>query len=442
MFGDNFPKNRQSTFTEYKMAKNKKPGLIDRLALGKEKSEGYARASLPSNRWELFWDIFKGRFWKIVIINLLMLLFFIPLFVLIYIRSSGITSLGTMYPFAQPFGVGYQAPPSLVGVSEQIVLDTNIFIYLFMPVVALIAAVGVAGGAYVIRNMVWTEGIFVANDFWRGIKKNFKSIALIAVSFSVIFYMSVVGISLCNKLLVLGTNIGWLFNICKVIAYFVLIFYAVMCMHMITMAVTYDLKFRHLIKNSFLLTVGLLPHTIFFLTLGCLPIILTLLGGILTIIGIVALFLMGISLLLLVWTDFCQWSYDKFLNDRIEGAQKNRGIYEKVKSSDSGAIKKYKEQLASLGKSALSSKPIKPITDEDLTIAELPTSFNRGDIIKLNESKQALYDDHAKYVEEHKNDPQYQQMEEETKAWKKDRDDRQKRIDQAKRELAKRNRNK
>lgn len=42
-----------------------------------------------------------------------------------------------------------------------------------MPLAAVIAAIGVAGGAYVIRNMVWTEGIFVANDFWRGIKQNF-----------------------------------------------------------------------------------------------------------------------------------------------------------------------------------------------------------------------------------------------------------------------------
>ena len=66
----------------------KKRGLIDRMMLGKEKSEGYARASLPSNRWELFWDILKGRFWKLVVINLLMLVFFIPLAALLFFRYS------------------------------------------------------------------------------------------------------------------------------------------------------------------------------------------------------------------------------------------------------------------------------------------------------------------------------------------------------------------
>ena len=83
----------------------------------------------------------------------------------------------------------------------------------------------------------------------------------------------------------------------------------------------------------------------------------------------------------------------------------------------------------------------KVFTDEELKVAELPQSFSRSDIIKLNESKQAIYDDHARYVEEHKNDPEFQ-VQEETKVWKKQRDDREKRIEAAKKELAKRNRNK
>jgi hypothetical protein len=207
------------------------------------------------------------------------------------------------------------------------------------------------------------------------------------------------------------------------------------------MSVTYDLKFRHLLKNSLLFTVGLLPHTIFFLFLGALPFAIFLLGGFFAMIGIVAIFFLGLSFLLLVWTTFCQWAYDKNVNDKVDGAKKNRGIYEKIKESDSGALKKYKEQLESVVKCSLNSKPIKPITDDELKVAELPQSFSRSDIIKLNESKQAIYDDHARYVEEHKNDPEFQ-VQEETKVWKKQRDDREKRIEAAKKELAKRNRNK
>ena len=58
------------------MAQQKK-GLIARLLEGKEKSEEYARSTLPTNRWQLFFDIFKGNFSKIVIVNLLTMVFFI-----------------------------------------------------------------------------------------------------------------------------------------------------------------------------------------------------------------------------------------------------------------------------------------------------------------------------------------------------------------------------
>ena len=59
-----------------------KKGFIARMLEGKERDEDYARSTLPTNRWALFWDIFKGRFSKIVIVNLLMLVFCLPLIVL------------------------------------------------------------------------------------------------------------------------------------------------------------------------------------------------------------------------------------------------------------------------------------------------------------------------------------------------------------------------
>ena len=153
--------------------------------------------------------------------------------------------------------------------------------------------------------------------------------------------------------------------------------------------------------------------------------------------GIIAVLAFGLSFLLLVWTNFSQWAYDKFINDKVEGAQKNRGIYEKIKESDSGALKQYRDQLAMATRSSLNSKPIKPITDDELKLAELPTSFNRGDLEKLRQSKEAIYEDHQKYVDEHKDDPEFMPTEEE-KAYLEQEKEREKRIEKAKKELAKR----
>ena len=419
---------------------SKTGGLINRLLLGKEKSEGYARSTLPSNRWELFWDIFKGRFWKLVIINLLVLLFFIPLFLLIFMRANALAGMGATMPFSQGFGIGYQAPVSLVGYREQIVFNINLLSYVFLPIALAVAAIGVSGGAYVIRNMVWTEGIFVANDFWRGVKQNFKQIFLIALLYSLIFYLSILAISLADMNLAIGTEKSWVFVVSKIFSIVFLVLVSAMVMHMITMSVTYQLTLRALIKNSFLFTIGLFPQTALFLLLGSIPFVLIMLGGVFMPIGIIVILLMGFSLMLLIWTNFCQWAYDKFINDKVPGAQKNRGIYEKVKESNSEALKQYRMQVA-MTRTKLNSRPIKPITDDELKITELPSSFNRDDIVKLNESKQVLYDDYAKYVEEHKNDPEFLPTEEE-KAAEKDAKEREKRIEKAKKELMKRNKHK
>lgn len=417
----------------------KKGGLISRLIMGSEKSEEYARASLPSNRWELFWDIFKGRFWKIVIVNLLILLFFLPLFALLFFRNAFISSMTVYCPFSSPFGAGYQALPSLAGYHEGIVANVDMTVFMFLPIALAIAGVGLAGGAYVIRNMVWTEGIFVANDFWRGVKQNFVDILLTSLLYSVIFYAVQLSVGVCNRMLAVGAGTAWLLNVSVVMSYVAMAFVTMIYFHAITMSVTYKLKFGALLKNSFLLTLGLLPQNVFFIAIAGIPVILCLLGGIFLAIGVIMTALIGLAYALLVWTDYSQWVYDKFINDRVAGAQKNRGIYEKVGKGDKGeseAVRRYREQVAMASKSTYSGRPIKPITDDELTIAELPQSFTREDIAKLNESKQALYDDFKNYVEEHKNDAEYQKTEADLEAEKLARE-KEKRIADAKAKLEK-----
>ena len=421
------------------MANRKGGGLINRILMGSEKSEGYARATMPSNRWELFWDIFKGRFWKLVLINILILLFCLPLIALFVMRYLAISGMGATMPFTQGFGVAYQVP-SLVGMNENIAFTTNLYFYLLSPIVLMIAAVGISGGAYVIRNMVWTEGIFVANDFWRGVKQNIKQMLAIALLYSVVFYISVLSVSIADLSIARGVDNKWIFVVSKIISIAVLAFYSVMTMHMITMSVTYDLKLIPLIKNSFLFTLGLLPTNIFFLVICVLPCVFVISGvGFLVAFGVIFILLFALSFALLVWTNYCQWAYDKFINDKVPGAKKNRGIYEKVKETNSEALRQYRKQVA-MTRTSLNSRPIKPITDDDIKLVELPTSFNRDDIVRLGESKQAIYDDYARYVEEHKNDPEFQPTEDELEM-KKAEEERNKRIEKAKKELMKHDKN-
>ncbi len=425
------------------MAGKKRGGLISKLVIGAEKSEQYARASLPSNRWELFWDILKGRFGKLVIVNLLTAVFFVPLIALIIMTNMSVAGYGSLCPYAEPFGVGYQAVTSFAGFKENIVLNMNVSMFALLPVAMIFAGLGISGGAYVIRNMVWTEGIFVANDFWRGIKQNFLSVVMICVFYSIILYATIISVSYENALIANGKGIKWLLITSQVFIFAVFAFVSIMTLHMISMVINYKVTVGQMIKNSLILTLGLLPQNILFAVIAFLPLAFLFFGGTWLAIGIILFVLLSISFCMLCWTNYCQWAYDKFMNDNVVGAKKNRGIYEKVKDGDSEALKKYKEQLALASASTLSQRPIKPITDEELKLAELPQSFKREDIEKLNESRKALYEDNERYIEEHKNDPQYKKAEEsKLQAEAALKSEREKRIEQAKKELNKRNKKK
>ena len=96
------------------MAQQKK-GFITRLLEGKEKSEEYARSTLPTNRWQLFWDIFKGNFGKLVTVNLLTVLFFLPMIAVILICVMVSDTSGQVYPFGANVGIGYPAFPHCRG---------------------------------------------------------------------------------------------------------------------------------------------------------------------------------------------------------------------------------------------------------------------------------------------------------------------------------------
>ena len=203
------------------MAK-KKGGLIARLIIGSEKSEGFARSQLPSNRWELFWDVLKGRLGKLAFVNVLMVIFCLPLLFFLFIKNGYITQNSVFYPFSQNVGVGFPGAFDLSGYQESLVFSATSTINLVMPIVIMIASIGLAGGAYIIRNIVWTEGIFVSNDFWRGIKQNIGIFMIIALIFSLYFTAFQYALSYLNYLIAVGSGntvfnsicIVYIFSIC------------------------------------------------------------------------------------------------------------------------------------------------------------------------------------------------------------------------------------
>ena len=404
-----------------------KQGWLSRLYEGKEKSEDYARNSLPTNRWSLFWDIFKGNFGKIVKVNLLILLFFLPLVGVLFFSWMMQQGNNLIFPFSANLGVGYPAYPNQVGLSEYFQLQNTFVLYVGIFFSSFIAAIGLAGGMYVIRNMVWTEGIFVSNDFWRGIKLNYKNALQTVLVFTLVLTICGSLLQLSEFTLALQQLSGFrlvMMRIFQGMSYLLIIVAGMMCFWMIALGVNYQSTFMRMFKNSFLLTVGTLPQTVFFVAAALVPFLLLLIGGnFFTALTIIILILFGFSWVLLVWLDFAQWVFDKYLNPKIKGAKVGRGIYNAEKAAtekpSSEAELEYQRMILAHGKSKLMDRPIKPI-DDSLQVYELPTAFTREDLKRLRESKEHIQEDTEAYAEEHKNDLRYveynKQFEEREKA--------------------------
>ncbi len=390
-------------------------GFISRLLEGKEKSEEYARSTLPTNRWQLFWDVFKGSFRKILKVNLLIILFLIPLMAVFVFGDMYKEAVGITYPFSGTLGIGYPATPDTRGLSQWLTMQSEFVLGIGFLIASFVAAVGLAGGMYVVRNMVWTEGVFVTNDFWRGVKLNYKNALQTAIFFCVVLICCQGMINLAEFSIATGSvskTEKVMLIISQITGYVFLVLALMMSFWMIALGVNYKLSFWRMFKNAFLMSIATLPQTVFFIAIALIPTLLLFLGStIFTFIAMIVFLMFGVAFALLVWLDFAQWVFDKYLNPKIEGAKVNRGVYNKdgtsaVVGGDSASSLEYQRMLHSHGRSPLVAKPIKPI-DDSVQIYDLPTTFTREDLKKLRESKQNIVEDSEAYAEEHKNDFRY-----------------------------------
>ena len=375
-----------------------KKGFMARLIEGPERSETYASSTLPTNRWELGWDAFKTNTGKLFGLNLLTLLFLLPtiaLFFMRYLLKMG--NISTL-PFSQNLGMGYPIYPESAGLEPNLTLMLNLELFKYLLIGVVVASVGIAGGFYVMRNIVWAEGVMVTSDFFKGVKKNFFVVFFTLLFYSVIMCFSVLSLNLSQYMLSVNGGTRWLLIGAQVVTYLIIAIVTIMMLFMITMGINYKLTFSKLVRNAFILTIGLIPTNIFFALFAAVWFIIMFLGmQLLTVIGVVICLVWGVSLFMLVWTNYSHWVFDKFINDKVPGAKKNRGIYKNNASEGDG------EPIV-IEKSKLKERPIKPITDYDVELYELPTSFSRKDLEKLEETKEAMRKDSDRYSEEHKDD--------------------------------------
>ncbi len=228
----------------------------------------------------------------------------------------------------------------------------------------------------------------MGSHFFHGIKANFLPFLWSSLFAGVSLFLVMANVGIYNN--ITDIHIAWrVVGIAVSVIQFVLLLS--MFIFLTTQAVTYKLKTWALIKNSFLFAIALLPTNILMLILSAIPVVLVMiLPGFLSMFGLLIFALFGFAYIILVWTVYAHWAYDKFINDRVEGAVKNRGMYKKTEEDEKAAAERdRKNKNIRFNNPKKRAKKITSI-DEGETFTPLPTSFSRADLMKLEQEKEAV----------------------------------------------------
>ena len=231
-------------------------GLFDYTKEG----PGVPKDAPPKPRIIIFFEVLGRKFWKIVRVNLMYLLFNIPAILFMFFFSAYYLQLFTLNKLI-------------------IIEDSELFGYLFggvipqMIVFVCFPMISVgpaqAGMTYILRNFSREEHAFLWSDFIEHAKKNFKqsmivgAINLIVTIFVLLDLFILVPLQMNSMLKTVVSTV-------TVIAYTI---FMMMNMYIYPMMVTFNLTIRQLYKNAFLFAyMKLIPN--FLILLVCLAVII------------------------------------------------------------------------------------------------------------------------------------------------------------------------
>jgi membrane protein len=366
---------------------SQKKGLIYRITMGKDNLPDFTPNRLPGSRWAVFKDVFFNRLGAMVKISLLTLLFMLPALAWIIFMNMVLKVDAAIVPYSGNLGIGYPVVTDAAFLGQYRTFMFSMQTYLVLIPLIMLAGVGFAGAFHVMKLLAWGEGIAVAGTFFKGIKKNWANYLWIFLFAGVSFFVFIFSLSAYSYLTGVNTAV-------KVIAVTlaVLQFVLMLCMliYLCTQTVTYKLKFTGLVKNSLLFAVALFPQNLFFIVLSFLPIVLIMLIPLqISIFFWMIFMLLGVAYIVLIWTVFSQWVYDKFVNDKVKGAVKNRGMYVKNPEEERAAeIERIRNRNTTYG-SAYVSRRLSSI-DDGKSFTPLEANFSRNDLKKLSEEKEQM----------------------------------------------------
>ncbi len=374
----------------------KRQGFFNRLIMGSDNMPDFTPAQLPKTRWGLFADVFKNKLFEIFKLSLWGDLFLLPLVVFFIFNFINTRAYNIYIPYDANIGIGFPLETDAIIRGKSFAFTSEFQSLLIMIPLIVVLFLGMAGALYVMRRLVWGEPVTVTRHFFKGIKDNWKCAVVTGLLFSMSLFIMMFSFLIFGML----DNAGFINILMIIIAVIQFILVCGVALFAMTQSVTYKMKIKQILSNGFVFGFALVAQNVFFLFIAFFPVIIP---------EILALFsastrftiapifyilyaILGVGFSMLVLTVYSQYAFDKYLNDRVEGAKKNRGMYVMTPEEEKRLeIERIKTHNVVYG-AAYVAKRLSSI-NEGAGITPLSASYSRADLQKLSEEKNRIKDE-------------------------------------------------
>ncbi len=300
-------------------------GFFDRFYYGKAGKADFTTDDLPANRFQLFWEVLRVRFWSLMRLNALQLVFWLPMLLVTLVTLLGLSAL-----LAEKVAEGAQTAE--VAALLRGMLST--YALLLVPCI-LITGPSTAAAAYVARNWARDQHAFIWSDFKDAFKENWKQGLATSAITSVLPLLVVIGMDFYGQL----ARTMPVAVLAQVLIALAAVLWALALVFLYPLMVGYQLRLRDLFRNGVMLSIGRLPFVAAIRLATLLPLLI---AALLLWMGspyglLFAGFyyaLIGFALHRLVYASFAQGAFDRYINPNIKGAPVGVGLREADEDED------------------------------------------------------------------------------------------------------------
>lgn len=264
--------------------------------------------SLPHTRKDLFFDTLKIRFKLIFALGVFLALSTLPMLVVFFLKDLSLQNLFKSFESAAITEEEYNL----------IYMQQNNFWNLLELPCFVILGVFLAGCMRVIRQLNYSVGIHLKDDFRIGIKQNSFQYIFMSVFAFIIFYLT----SFVSNLDI-NNEFALYFPIGLSLIIFVPLFFVMACL-----IVTYSLKIKDLLKIGIALSIKNILWNAVFVVAFFAPILLFIIPYYFIIYSVFILFLIFYYPILLMALYFFNYSsFDEFINKEQYPDYYHKGLY-------------------------------------------------------------------------------------------------------------------